>query len=79
VEQLDLVRRAVDLLEGLGAAYMLVGSYGSAAWGEPTFTQDIDVVVRLAWGDVEPLVARWAQTFGVLDVWQAVGRRLGGG
>ena len=46
MEQLDLVRRAVDLLEQLGAAYMLVGSYGSAAWGEPRFTQGIDVVVR---------------------------------
>lgn len=35
---------------------MIVGSYGSGAWGEVRFTQDIDVVVSLTADDAEPLV-----------------------
>ncbi len=56
MEQRELLEKVVDVLEGMGVSYMIVGSYGSGAWGEPRFTQDIDIVVSLAVDDVQPLV-----------------------
>jgi hypothetical protein len=47
VEQLDLLRFAVAVLERLGVPYMVVGSYGSTVYGEPRFTNDIDIVADL--------------------------------
>jgi len=47
VEQVDLLRHLIDVLEGMGVPYMLVGSFASGAYGEPRLTQDIDVVVDL--------------------------------
>jgi hypothetical protein len=47
VEQNDILRHAIDALERLTIPYMLVGSIASTAYGEPRFTQDIDVVVDL--------------------------------
>ena len=56
MEQLDLLRRVVAALEGMGVTYMLVGSYGSGAWGEPRLTRDIDLVASLSADDAEPLI-----------------------
>jgi len=47
VEQVDLLRLAVEVLERQGIDYMLVGSIASGAYGEPRLTQDIDIVVDL--------------------------------
>lgn len=47
MEQDELLRFAVTALEKLGIEYALVGSLASGTWGEPRFTQDIDLVVRL--------------------------------
>jgi len=47
LDQADLLRHLVGVLERLGVPYMLVGSLASAAYGEPRMTQDIDVVVDL--------------------------------
>jgi hypothetical protein len=47
VEQADLLRYAIRSLESLKVAYMLVGSFASIAYGEPRFTQDIDIVLDL--------------------------------
>jgi hypothetical protein len=47
VEQLDLLRAVVAVLERLGAPYMVVGSYGSTVYGEPRFTNDVDIVADL--------------------------------
>ena len=47
MEQLELLRYGVEVLERLGVPYALVGSYGTLAYGEARFTQDIDVVVDL--------------------------------
>jgi predicted nucleotidyltransferase len=55
VEQTELLRIAVDSLEQIGIPYLIVGSYGSAAYGEPRFTQDIDIVVELSEKHVKPL------------------------
>jgi hypothetical protein len=48
VEQPDLLRLTIDALERLAIPYMLVGSFASTAYGEPRFTQDIDIVLDLA-------------------------------
>lgn len=37
-----------DVCESQGIAYWVVGSMASMAYGEPRFTNDVDVVVRLA-------------------------------
>src|ERR1700709_38422 len=55
VEQLDLLRFGIDVLERLNIVYMVVGSYASGSYGEPRFTQDIDIVLELAGGQVDAL------------------------
>lgn len=47
MDQAELLRHVVHVLEDRQIAYMLVGSFASAAYGEPRFTQDIDLVVDL--------------------------------
>lgn len=59
MEQTDLLRFALDALERLAVPYMLVGSFASTAYGEPRFTQDIDVVIDLP----EPGVAAFCAAF----------------
>ena len=48
MEQTDLLRHTIDALERLAIPYMLVGSFASTAYGEPRFTQDIDIVLDLS-------------------------------
>ncbi len=47
MDQIDLLRQLVGVLDRLDVPYMVVGSLASAAYGEPRMTQDIDVVVDL--------------------------------
>jgi hypothetical protein len=47
VEQADLLRRAIDVLEDQRIVYLLVGSLASGVYGEPRLTADVDVVVEL--------------------------------
>lgn len=47
MEQLELLRLVVTVLERLNVPYMIVGSYGSTMYGEPRFTNDIDIVAEL--------------------------------
>ena len=47
MEQADVLRRAIEVLERLDITYMLGGSIASSAYGEPRATLDIDVVVDL--------------------------------
>jgi hypothetical protein len=47
VEQDELLRHVVDILEEQGLTYLLVGSLASGVYGEPRLTQDIDIVVEL--------------------------------
>jgi hypothetical protein len=47
VEQSDLLRSVVAVIERLGVPYMIVGSYGSIVYGEPRFTNDVDIVTDL--------------------------------
>lgn len=47
MEQDDLLRTAVGSLERLGLRYFVTGSMATIFYGEPRFTNDIDIVVDL--------------------------------
>ena len=47
MEQADLLRRVIDVLEDQRIVYLLVGSLASVVYGEPRLTADVDVVVEL--------------------------------
>jgi hypothetical protein len=57
VDQADLLRHVLDVLESQDVNYALVGSYASAVYGEPRFTHDIDIVVHLTWDSASRLCA----------------------
>jgi hypothetical protein len=57
VEQAELLKVLVGTLEKLGVPYLLTGSLATSAFGEPRFTHDIDVVVRLTLAQVPHLCA----------------------
>lgn len=57
MEQSDVVRKVINILETQQLPYMLVGSLASGVYGEPRLTQDIDVVVALPVTNVEALCA----------------------
>jgi hypothetical protein len=61
VEQVDLLRYVVEVLEERGITYMVVGCFASGAYGEPRLTQDIDIVVDLRPDQVEPLCAAFPE------------------
>lgn len=56
MEQIDLLRYVLTMLERLGIPYMLVGSLSSGIYGEPRMTRDIDIVIQLKPGDVDGMV-----------------------
>jgi predicted nucleotidyltransferase len=45
MEQADVVRFTLDVLDRLGIEYAIVGSFASIAYGEPRFTRDIDILI----------------------------------
>ncbi len=57
MEQAELLRYAIGVLEDQGLTYMVVGSFASIAYGEPRLTHDINIVVQIAGGQVEQLCA----------------------
>jgi hypothetical protein len=57
LEQPDLLRRVLDILDVLKVPYLIVGSLASTAYGEPRFTQDIDIVIALPAGQAAALCA----------------------
>jgi hypothetical protein len=60
VEQIDLLRLAIEHLERLKIPHAVVGSFASGVWGETRFTQDIDIVVDLRLDRVEALCGAFA-------------------
>ena len=53
MEPSDLLRFVVSVLERLGTRYFITGSTVTIFYGEPRFTNDIDVVVDLAESSVD--------------------------
>jgi len=52
----ELLRRVVETLERLDLPYLITGSVATILYGEPRFTNDIDVVVRLSPNRIDDLV-----------------------
>ena len=78
MNQAELLRYLVETLEELGIDYMIGGSQASIYYGEPRFTQDIDVIADLAPLHVPPLLERFAlPDFYVSEhaVWEAITHR----
>lgn len=57
MEELEVLHHTIRHLEHIMVPYMVVGSYGSMAYGEIRMTRDIDIVIDLAPGDVPKLAA----------------------
>lgn len=64
----ELLRHLVEALERLDIEYLITGSTATVFFGEPRFTNDIDVVVRLR----EDQVKRLAAAFPAEDFYFAV-------
>lgn len=47
MEQYELLRHLVNCFESMGIRYIVTGSMASMAYGEPRFTNDIDVVADI--------------------------------
>lgn len=56
MEQIELLRFALDVLDRLQIPYALVDSFASGIWGEPRMTRDMDFVVQLRDLHVEALL-----------------------
>ena len=61
MEQTDLLRILTTALDRLGVPYLLTGSLATSAFGEPRYTHDIDVVVRLTLEQVAGLCAAFPE------------------
>ena len=57
MEQLDILRHAVEALERMKVPYIVVGSIASIAYGESRFTQDIDIIAAFEMKHVDELMA----------------------
>ncbi len=67
MEQDELLRVVVDALERLGIRYFITGSIATIFFGEPRFTNDIDIVVSLPVDGVEALVREFPSSEFYLD------------
>lgn len=73
MDQAELLKKIAGVLESLGISYMIVGSYGSSAWGEPRFTRDIAGILKVSGEDIDmTYIRKWAGDFGLSDIWQSI-------
>ena len=59
MEQNDLLRHVLDVLNAKNVKYMLVGSLASGAYGEPRMTRDIDIVIELRGDELDALLSEF--------------------
>jgi len=55
LEQQQAFGGVIDILEATGIEYVIWGGVATVMYGEPRFTQDMDVVVRLAYDQASTL------------------------
>lgn len=60
LEPHQLMQRVADFLESRGIPYRVVGSLASMAYGEPRFTNDVDIAAELPLDQVAALCAAFA-------------------
>lgn len=53
----DFFAYVVSVLERLNIPYMVVGGFAAITYGEIRFTADVDIVVDMRYGHVDPFVA----------------------
>jgi len=63
----ELLRLVVQALERLQLSYLITGSTATILYGEPRFTNDIDVVVKLSPNHIESLVEAFPREEFYLD------------
>lgn len=68
----------IDVLEAIGARYAIWGGLAVVAYGEPRFTQDMDILLSPSGFTVAPFVRRLREMQYHVDE-MAVRRALGGG
>ena len=56
MDQDELLRRVVESFERLNLEYLITGSMATILYGEPRFTNDIDLVVKLPVDRIDDLV-----------------------
>ena len=61
MEQDELLRFSVEALNNLGLSYLVTGSIATVLYGEPRFTNDIDLVVMLSADRIEELCRSFPQ------------------
>ena len=61
MEQYELLRHIAETFERLVIAYRVTGSMATIAYGEPRFTNDIDIVVQMKPHQVAALCAAFPQ------------------
>jgi hypothetical protein len=77
MEQFELLHHVVGALERIGLRYFVTGSMATIFFGEPRFTNDIDIVVDLPADRIAELCAAFpAPEFYLSEetVWRAVSR-----
>jgi len=47
MEQAELLKHTIDVVHSLGLRYFVTGSWASTYFGEPRYTNDLDIVVDL--------------------------------
>lgn len=57
----ELLRRLAQACDRLGLSYAITGSTATIAYGEPRFTNDIDVVIDLPAAQITPLLAAFPE------------------
>ena len=81
----DLVSTFLRPLNRAGVSYMVTGSVAATIYGEPRFTQDVDIVLSLSTRDAAVLAdafspshfyCAWADRLGVSKQWRDVESRM---
>jgi hypothetical protein len=60
---IDVTLMATRALDACGIPYTIGGALASSFSGEPRFTQDVDILVSLGTGQIDPLVAALGPAF----------------
>jgi len=72
MEQIDILRHAVEALERMQVPYVIVGSIASIGGGD-RHLRDIAGILRVTGDSVDRAeVERWAARLGYLGIWQQI-------